>query len=415
MYGGYRVLKELDFGSYGRVYKVEKEGVEYALKEFYRPEDYSGIPSPSEISLLFSFSCPNIVKAIDFFRQEGKYYLVMELAQDNMINHICNLLEKEELDTSLVRSYCADVARGVDYMHTSGFAHCDIKPANCLVFGERVKLADLGFSFLVKSNLNYPVTPAFSPPETLHENVQSILDKRYLSFLSYFTQKRDYLAIDVWSLGVTFAYFLTGNYLFGNSTQEETLNHMVSYIRYPVNYLTEFGVPEEWIPLLLKMLKPHVQDRISARQVLYFLQEEEVSSCFSLQPLPVSGLEQCSLIDQGRNYIYSYFTENRPEACFSLSALNAYYYVCSQRPDLKQEPKLLAFVCLLLFSKVYARYIVDDRECGGEYTREQIEDTEWELMQVLKNTLFFDTLANQLGQEKAKYFYLFQRDYTNPD
>ncbi|SHO33441.1 CAMK/CAMK1 protein kinase [Cedratvirus A11] len=418
MYGGYRVVKELDFGSYGKVYKAEKDGTEYALKEFYKPEDYSGIPSPSEISLLFSFSCPNIVKAIDFFREEDRYYLVMELGQTNMINHICDLIEYSG-KVYPASSYCRDVALAVQYMHASGFAHCDIKPANCLLFKEEgdrecIKLADLGFSFLVKSNLTYPITPAFSPPETLHVDIKSILDKRYLSFLSYFTQKKDYYAIDIWSLGVTFAFFLTGRHLFGNTSQQETLSFMISYIRYPVTYLTEFGIPEDWLPLLLGMLKPQARERITIKQVLQdamLVSSSPSTSFYKLENLSLSPLQQCPLIDQGRDFIYAFFSQNKPEACMSLATINTYYYACSQREDLKQEAKLLAFACLLLFSKVYARYIIDEREFSGEYSSKQIEDMEWQVMSLLKHKIFFSTLATELGEEKAKYYYLFQKEY----
>ncbi|QIN54479.1 protein kinase with cyclin box [Cedratvirus kamchatka] len=427
MYGNYRVIKELDSGSYGRVYKVkslsEGDGQEYALKEFYKPEDYSGIPSPSEISLLFSFSCNKIVKALEFFREEDRYYLLMELGQDNMINHICDIFESEKetqrdfLQGDLVKSYCRDVACAVDYMHSGGFAHCDIKPANCLLFGKEVKLCDLGFSFLIKSNLVYPITPAFSPPETLHEDVESILEKRQLSFLSYFTQEKDYRAVDVWSLAVTFAFFLTGRYLFGNVNKEETLNNMITYIRYPVNYLTQNGVPEEWIPLLLKMLRPCSQERITIKQVLQdniftSLDREAVHTFHKLEPLLVPALAACPLIDQGRDFIYSFFAQNKPGSCMALSTLNAFYYVCSQRPELKEKANLLAFACLLLFSKVYARYVVDESEFVGEHTLEEIVDMEWQVMQTLNKKIFFSTLASELGEEKTKYSYLFQKEYT---
>ena len=415
MYGAYRVLKELDFGSYGRVCKVTLSGKEYALKEFYKPEDYSGIPSPSEISLLFSFSCDRIVKAVDFFREEDRYYLVMELAQDNMINHICNMLELEETHPTKIKSYCRDVALALDYIHSSGFVHCDIKPANCLLFSDRVKLADLGFSFLVKSNLAYPITPAFSPPETLHEDIKNILDKNHLSYLSYFTQKKDYLAVDVWSLGVTFAFFLTGKHLFGNTSQRDTLKDMISYIRYPVTYLTEFGIPEEWIPLLLKMLRPDNRERMSVKQVL----RDPLFSSFGhldmgfykMEPLIVPPLQVCPLIDQGRDFIFSFFSKDKTKACLALSSLNTFYYLCAQRPDLKKEVDLLAFACLLLFSKVYARYVIDEREFCKGYSSEEIADMEWQVMNTLKNRIFFSTMATELDEKRTKYSYLFQKEY----
>ena len=38
------------------------------------------------------------------------------------------------------------IFKGLDYLHSLYIIHRDIKPSNILLFGDRIKLADLGVS-----------------------------------------------------------------------------------------------------------------------------------------------------------------------------------------------------------------------------------------------------------------------------
>jgi serine/threonine protein kinase len=44
------------------------------------------------------------------------------------------------------------VFKGLEYLHSRNIIHRDIKPSNILIFGEKVKIADLGVSREFDSN-----------------------------------------------------------------------------------------------------------------------------------------------------------------------------------------------------------------------------------------------------------------------
>lgn len=84
----------------------------------------------------------------------------------------------------------------VDYLHSRGFAHRDIKPDNIVYKGDKVSLIDFGSSrkmtrFPVVSGATNEVTTVWWSAPELYENTKCI-DWNYSQ------------AIDIWSLGMTF-------------------------------------------------------------------------------------------------------------------------------------------------------------------------------------------------------------------
>lgn len=93
----------------------------------------------------------------------------------------------------------APILRAVNYLHSQGIAHRDLKLTNMLVDREfRVKLIDFGFADNTRRTLKaYCGTPSYMAPELV--------------------QKKEYVgtAVDIWALGVVLFKMLTGEYAFG--------------------------------------------------------------------------------------------------------------------------------------------------------------------------------------------------------
>lgn len=46
-----------------------------------------------------------------------------------------------------IRKYCRQIAMGLDYLHSHGVLHCDLKPMNILIDSNlNAKIADFGVS-----------------------------------------------------------------------------------------------------------------------------------------------------------------------------------------------------------------------------------------------------------------------------
>ncbi|CCI00172.1 hypothetical protein MICAB_7350002 [Microcystis aeruginosa PCC 9717] len=73
-----------------------------------------------------------------FFNTE-MLYLVMELAQGSLENHIA----KGGLSADEIKNITAQVAQGLNYLHGQNKVHRDLKPGNILKVNQQYKLAYL--------------------------------------------------------------------------------------------------------------------------------------------------------------------------------------------------------------------------------------------------------------------------------
>jgi phosphate transport system substrate-binding protein len=89
---------------------------------------------------------PNILSAIDFIQQAGRSYLVMQYVDGENLE--TRLREKNgPLSLEEVHSISWDVLSALDYAHSVGVIHRDVKPSNILVENNgRVWLTDFGIA-----------------------------------------------------------------------------------------------------------------------------------------------------------------------------------------------------------------------------------------------------------------------------
>eukprot|EP00971_Amphidinium_carterae_P202020 4008388-Amphidinium_carterae.1 len=71
---------------------------------------------------------------------DGKYYTVLELAQDSLSSCI---ERSQDLSFSDVRCIAVALAEALTWIHACGLCHLDVKPDNLLQFGGSWKLIDL--------------------------------------------------------------------------------------------------------------------------------------------------------------------------------------------------------------------------------------------------------------------------------
>lgn len=75
---GYIVTKYIGGGGMGNVWKVNKDGVEYAVKISTSPEEEAVSRLNREYRLMKSLNHPNVLKAIEEGVYKGMPYFVME-------------------------------------------------------------------------------------------------------------------------------------------------------------------------------------------------------------------------------------------------------------------------------------------------------------------------------------------------
>ncbi|MGK0186944.1 MAG: serine/threonine protein kinase [Verrucomicrobiales bacterium] len=135
-----------------------------------------------EARLTASFSHPNVVKVFSVGKDQGYYYIAMELVSyssfEDVISRRGKVSESEVLNIGLA------VTQGLLAAQSAGLIHRDIKPGNIL-FAEdgTAKLVDFGLAIVVERDVDYSgeiwATPYYVAPEKLNGEAEDFRSDLY--------------------------------------------------------------------------------------------------------------------------------------------------------------------------------------------------------------------------------------------
>lgn len=213
------MIRSLGEGGTGIVYEVEhvQLGVHYALKAFTLATGHVETLRQkflTEGKILARLRSRNIVRVYDlsFDEDTNTLYFVMDivLAKDG---HPCSLadIKTDDFDEDSVFRWFSELARTLDFIHSQGIVHRDIKLSNVLLAKDgRAVLSDFGISRLCSNRLRGAVNAV----NTMVTEVES-LPKLVMGTQGYMAPEvvRGEVATpaaDAYALGVMFVYLLTG-------------------------------------------------------------------------------------------------------------------------------------------------------------------------------------------------------------
>ncbi|KAJ2095233.1 kinase that interacts with cdc31p, partial [Coemansia sp. S100] len=183
-------------GAYGVVYRGRDTttGRVVAIKilNLDNEDDFSDMQR--EINLLSQLRSPHIAQYYGSFVESSRMWIIMEYASGGSIHKLMQAGPVEEKYTS---SIMYGVLLALEYLHSSGIMHRDIKAANILVTDEGVvQLCDFGVARQVMQasakSYSFVGTPYWMAPEVIQKG-----------------QVYDFKA-DIWSLGITAYEIATG-------------------------------------------------------------------------------------------------------------------------------------------------------------------------------------------------------------
>eukprot|EP00048_Salpingoeca_helianthica_P007958 m.116581 g.116581 ORF g.116581 m.116581 type:complete len:329 (+) comp14469_c0_seq1:1132-2118(+) len=135
--------------------------------------------------------------------------------------------EHRPLSPDLVHHILVQTRRAVSYVHSKGYAHSDIKPANFVIDVERmhVYLIDFGQTHANNTTLNSMFgTSLFLPPEVLFA-----FQQHQPSETSPTIQLHE--SSDVWAVGVSVYFLLFGELPFGENPRKVLERQYSDYLR----------------------------------------------------------------------------------------------------------------------------------------------------------------------------------------
>ncbi|MEZ6091805.1 MAG: serine/threonine-protein kinase [Pirellulaceae bacterium] len=221
--GKYKLLRQLGSGGMSTVFLAEHTVMRrrVAIKVLPRhrlqnPVNLSRFHQEARTCAMLNH--PNVVQAIDFDSVDEQHYMVMEFIDGMDLQRLVR--QNGPLPIERAIDYLRCCASGLQHAHERGIIHRDIKPLNILINRDGVlKLSDLGLA-----RLRYDEDPALTGES---KGVLGTAD-----YLAPEQARSSQLAdgrSDLYSLGCTLFFMLTGVAPFGSGTiQQRIAKHQTS-------------------------------------------------------------------------------------------------------------------------------------------------------------------------------------------
>jgi serine/threonine protein kinase/Tfp pilus assembly protein PilF len=214
---------------------------------------------------------PNVARVTYYGEQDGECFYAMELVKGETLE--ARVRRDGPMPSATALEVIEQAVRALVAAEACGVVHRDIKPSNIMLESDAsgaltVKLIDYGVAKVMgpqaepgaeQTQAGFIGTPAFASPEQFIGAGRLPIDTRS----------------DIYSLGVTFWYLLTGRTPFVGGTMEEIRVRQTGEL--PLEQLRGLHVPGQVVALLKSMLAPDPKDRPqTARELL-----SVVHSCYA--------------------------------------------------------------------------------------------------------------------------------------
>ena len=252
--GPYLITDWIGQGGMGQVYKGVHEimGRECAVKVL--PREKSTAESRAafhrEIRLQAGLDCPYLVRAFDAGRDGNVHYLVTEYVPGTDLRKLVR--NRGPLPMGQAAMIIAQAAMGLQYAHSLGIIHRDVKPGNILVTPEgHAKLSDVGLAAWSMGLDNDPQagkivgTADYLSPEQIR-------------------RPRDIgPESDLYSLGCTLYYAVTGKVPFpGGDSRSKCKRHCEQTPWHPRRFAPDLS--EDFVDVIADMMEKDPARRIGS-------------------------------------------------------------------------------------------------------------------------------------------------------
>ncbi len=271
--GGYRILRLLGRGAMGAVYEAKQISLDrnVALKTIRgRLAD-----NPSALARFTREAYAaaqlvhhNVVQIYDFGHDGGQHFFSMEWVRGGPLSDVVR--DNGPVDPRVAATYTLQAARGLQFAHRHGMVHRDVKPANLLLNDEGVvKVADLGLVKVPDQADPESDVGAASASSGMASGTQVTMMGTAVGTPAYMAPEQgvdattvDHRA-DIYSLGCSLFFFLTGKAPFDGSQVSEVMRqHAQSPI--PKVQAVNNRAPEQLGRIIERSMAKRPEDRYAS-------------------------------------------------------------------------------------------------------------------------------------------------------
>ncbi|XP_040989943.1 serine/threonine/tyrosine-protein kinase HT1-like isoform X2 [Juglans microcarpa x Juglans regia] len=199
-------------GRHSRIYRGIYKQRDVAIKLISQPEEDENLAAMleeqfiSEVALLFRLRHPNIITFVAACKKPPVFCIITEYLAGGSLRKYLHHQEPHSVPLNLVLKLALSIAHGMQYLHSQGILHRDLKSENLLLDEDMcVKVADFGISCLESqcgSAKGFTGTYRWMAPEMIKEK--------------HHTKK-----VDVYSFGIVLWEIITALTPFDNMTPEQ--------------------------------------------------------------------------------------------------------------------------------------------------------------------------------------------------
>jgi eukaryotic-like serine/threonine-protein kinase len=253
--GKYKVLEKLGSGGMGQVFLCEHKLMRRRVAVKVLPTAKAADPSSlerfyREARAVAALDHVNIVRAYDIDQDDNLHFLVMEYVDGASMQDM--IRKGGKMDVLRACHYMYWSAIGLQHAHAAGLIHRDIKPGNILVDRQGiVKILDLGLARFFNDDQDM-LTKQYD--ETVLGTADYLAPEQAID--SHTVDGR----ADIYSLGATFYFLLTGGPPFAEGSVAQKLLWHQTRTPKPIREVRQ-EVPPEVAAILEKMMAKKPDDR----------------------------------------------------------------------------------------------------------------------------------------------------------